>query len=88
MCTERERRRERHPNTLCAHSATPATHATHATLGRGGGERGRAARLREHLVDGVGGEGVFDGEHGGADDAGTLSGGRGDDAQIGGGQRQ
>jgi uncharacterized phosphosugar-binding protein len=42
----------------------------------------------QQLVDGVGSEGMLDRQHGGADDAGTVTRRRGDDAQVGGGQRQ
>jgi uncharacterized phosphosugar-binding protein len=42
----------------------------------------------QHLIDGVGGEGVLDRQHSGSDDPGALTRRRGDDAQVGGGQRQ
>jgi uncharacterized phosphosugar-binding protein len=42
----------------------------------------------QQLVDGVGSEGVLDRQHGGPDDAGPLTRRRGDDAEVGGGQRQ
>jgi uncharacterized phosphosugar-binding protein len=47
-----------------------------------------ATGSNQQLVDGVGSEGVLDRQDGGADDAGTISRRRGDDAEIGGGQRQ
>jgi uncharacterized phosphosugar-binding protein len=42
----------------------------------------------QQLIDGVGSEGVLDRQHGGPDDAGPLTRRRGDDAEVGGGQRQ
>ena len=42
----------------------------------------------QQLVDGVGSEGVLDRQHGRPDDAGALTRRRGDDAEVGGGQRQ